>query len=216
MSQSGSNSVIMADTVLEGDVISKGHVVVNGRVQGDLTAQSVTISQTGGVFGSLRAQTAEVHGAVQGNVSIRELFRIGQTGAVSGTVEYGRIAMEQGGELSATLRNIPPHLAGDLNLSVERGGAVRITTVDLTAFDPDDAATDLTYTVANSAGGFVALASERTTAVSSFTQADLEGGRIVFVHDGSQGSAAGFDTSVRDAQGATSGEPKHVTVTVRG
>ncbi len=215
MSESTTKSVIMADTVIEGDVIAKGQVTVSGRVQGNLSAQSVEISQSGGIYGSLRAQSAEVHGAVQGDVSILGLIRIGETGSVNGMVEYGKIAMEQGGTLSATLRNVPPHLAGDLQLTVDRGGSVRITTLDLTAFDPDDTAEDLTYTVTNPSNGFVALASARSASISTFTQADLESGHILFVHDGAQAPAAGFDTIVSDAQGATSGKVQHVNVSIR-
>ena len=215
LSESTAKSVIMADTVIEGDVIAKGPITVNGRVQGNLSAQSVEISQSGGIYGSLRAQSAEVHGAVQGNVSVLGLIRIGETGSVNGTVEYGSIAMDQGGTLSATLRNVPPHLAGDLQLTVDRGGSVRITTVDLTAFDPDDAVEYLTYTVTNPSNGFVALASARSASISTFTQADLESGRILFVHDGANAPTAGFDTVVSDAEGATSGKVKHVNVSVR-
>lgn len=215
MSEPTTKSVIMADTVIEGDVIAKGQVTVNGRVQGNLSAQSVEISPTGGIYGSLRAQSAEVHGALQGDVSILGLIRIGETGSVNGKVEYGRIAMDQGGSLSATLRNVPPHLAGDLQLSVDRGGSVRVTTVDLTAFDPDDTAEDLTYAITNPTNGFVALASACSESISTFTQADLEGGRVVFVHDGASAPTAGFDTIVSDAKGATSGKVQHVNVSVR-
>ncbi|MBU2583433.1 MAG: polymer-forming cytoskeletal protein [Alphaproteobacteria bacterium] len=204
----------MPGTVIEGEVVAKGPLTINGRVQGNLTAQSVTISRTGGIFGSLRAQNAVVHGDVQGEVSVIELISIGETGSVSGRVEYGRIAMAEGGSLSATLRNVPPHLSGDLNLSVARGGSVQITTVDLTAFDPDDSARDLTYTVSRPKNGFVAFAAEPSTSIGTFTQADLEGGRLVFVHSGATAPTAGFDTIVSDAKGATSGEPRHVTVSV--
>jgi cytoskeletal protein CcmA (bactofilin family) len=215
LSGSTTNSVIMADTVIEGDVIAKGQITVNGRVQGNLSAQSVEINQSGAIYGSLRAQSAEVHGAVQGDVSILGLIRIGKTGSINGRVEYGGIAMDEGGTLSATLRNVPPHLAGDLQLTVDRGGSVRITTVDLTAFDPDDEAEDLTYTITNPTNGFVALASALSTSINKFTQADLASGRVMFVHDGATVPTAGFDTIVSDAKGATSGKVQHVSVTVR-
>lgn len=205
----------MADMVIEGDVIANGPITVNGRVQGNLSAHSVTISKTGGIFGSLRARNAEVHGALQGDISVIELIRIGETGSVTGQVEYGKIAMAQGGELSARMRNVPPHMSGDLNLTVERGGSVQITTVDLTAFDPDDAAKDLTFAVSKATNGHVAFATELQTAVTMFTQADLEAGRVIFVHSGASAPTAGFDTAVSDAKGATSGEPRHVSVSVR-
>ena len=216
LSQPTTKSIIMSDAVIEGDVTSNGEIVVKGRVQGNLSAQSVEVGETGGVYGSLKAKDADVYGDVQGDVSIIGLIRIGQTGSVTGDVAYGRISMEQGGNLSATMRNVPPHLSGDLHVTVKRGGAVRITTVDLTAFDPDDSAKDLTYKVANPVGGRVALSADQATAVTQFTQADLEAGRVMFVHDGSAADTAGFDTVVTDSKGATSGEARHVTVDVKG
>lgn len=215
MSQSTTKSVIMADTVIEGDVVARGTVTLNGRVQGSVSAHSVEISETGAVYGSLRAQSADVNGAVQGDVAILGLIRIGKTGSVSGDVVYGKISMDQGGELSASLRNVPPKLGGDLHITVPRGGSVRITTLDLTAFDPDDSAHDLIYSVSSPAGGHVALAPVLATAVQTFTQADLEAGRVMFVHDGASGGPAGFDVIVADAKGATSGATRHVTADVR-
>ncbi|MDX2288698.1 MAG: polymer-forming cytoskeletal protein [Hyphomicrobiaceae bacterium] len=216
MSEPGSQSVLMADAVIEGDVVAKGQMVINGRLQGSLTARQVVISQTGELYGKLRAENADVQGALQGDVVIRGLIRIGQTGSVNGDVVYGKISMDKGGELSATLRNVPPHLAGDFSLTVGRGSSVVIKTDDLTAFDPDDTASDLTYAVSNPVHGFVALGSARSTPITRFTQADLEGGQVLFVHDGSSGPSAGFDTLVADAKGATSGKSRHVAVIVKG
>lgn len=215
MSEPVSKSVIMSDLVVDGDIVAKGQVTISGRVQGSLTAQSVEISQSGEVYGSLRAQNADINGTLQGDVFIKELIRIGDTGSVSGKIQYGRISMDKGGELSATLRNIPPHLSGDFHLTVERGGAVHITIDDLTAYDPDDAAKDLTYSISKPHNGFIARASSRSEAISKFTQADLEGGSIVFVHGGGSEPTASFEAVVHDAQGATSGEPRQVTVSVR-
>lgn len=215
MSEPATKSVIMPDTIVEGDLVARGPITVSGRIQGNLSAQSVRISESGEIYGSLRAQSAEIDGAVQGEVLIRGLISIGKTGSVNGKIQYGSITMQQGASLDATLRNIPPHLGGDFEMTVDRGGAVKITTLDLTAFDPDDAAKDLTYSVTNPSNGFIAMDTARTTSISSFTQADLESGRIVFVHDGASAPSAGFDTMVTDSSGASSGGVRHVTVAVR-
>ena len=213
--KSTGSSVIMPDTVVEGDVVGSGPITISGRVQGNLSAQSVTVARSGEVYGSLKAETADVDGTVQGQVAIKGLIRIGSTGTVNGRVQYGRIAMESGASLDATLRNVPPHLSGDFQLEVTRGGSVKITTWDLTAFDPDDAAKDLTFSVSNPTNGYVALAASPVTPVSSFTQADLEAGKVVFTQDGSSAPSASFDTVVTDAKGGTSGEARQVNVTVR-
>lgn len=216
MSNPTGNSVIMPDTVIEGDIVGRGPVTVSGRVQGSVSAQSVKVSPSGEIYGSLKAESADVEGAVQGQVAIQGLIRIGPTGSVNGRVQYGRIAMESGASLDATLRNVPPHLGGDFQLEVARGGSVKITTWDLTAFDPDDAAKSLTYSVINPVNGYVALAASPVTPIASFTQADLEAGVVVFTQDGAAAATASFETVVTDSSGATSGEPRRVTVTVKG
>ena len=113
------------------------------------------------------------------------MIAIKSTGVASGTIKYGRLSMEEGGELTAQVRNIPPSIGGDLDLTVSKGRSVRITLADLNALDPDDKAEDLTFEISNAANGFVALGTRSKEPVNSFSQADLESGRVYFAHDGS-------------------------------
>ena len=123
--------------------------------------------------------------------------------------------MEQGGELSANVRNVPPELAGDLELLVGRGKSVQVTTMDLTALDPDNEAHELTFTVSNGFNGFVAFSAAPGHQIDRFTQLDLESGTVFFVHDGSTSNSAGFDVVARDTEGASSGPARTVSVIVR-
>jgi hypothetical protein len=93
---------------------------------------------------------------------------------------------------------------------------VPITRQDLHAIDPDDTAQNLTFTVSNARNGFVALAGAPRRAAATFTQADLEGGQVLFAHDGTNTQVASFDVVVADRSGATSGAAQTVTVSVRG
>ncbi len=52
--------------------------------------------------------------------------------------------------------------------------------------------------------------------VINFTQADIEAGRVLFVHDGGDSTSANFDVLVADDSGATSGRAQTVTVHVKG
>ncbi len=208
-------AVIQEDTVIKGEISNCDYIEVYGYIEGELTSSRVMVREGGKVFGTLRAGDAEVQGIVQGEIFVNRLIKIGSTGNVNGDVEYGQIAMDLGGELSAKLRNVPPEIKGDLELHVGRGKAVRITLVDLNAVDPDDDAKDLSFTVSNAHGGFVAHQRAPTTPVKEFTQADLENGAVAFVHDGGNGANAGFDVQVVDAKGATSGAPKSVSVVVQ-
>jgi cytoskeletal protein CcmA (bactofilin family) len=207
--------IVSEDTFITGKIRNCRRAEIYGRVHGELSAEAVHIHEGGSFQGRARADNADISGVLQGNVVVRNLINIRSTGEVSGNVQYGQLAMEEGGSLAAEVRNVPPVIGGDLDLTVYRGRSVVITLEDLTAIDPDDEAKDLTFTVSNAVNGHVAMADAPGAAIETFTQADLEANKVIFRHDGSPGERAGFDVIVTDASGATSGKPQTVNVNVR-
>ena len=214
MSDKRRNATILSDTVLKGTIMNGGVIDVYGYVEGNVTAQELRVHPGGRLAGQLRAESAQIDGTLQGEAVIKQLFKISSTGVVEGNIRYGRISLEAGGDLSAELRNIPPEIAGDLELVVSRGRAVTVTVMDLMAIDPDHGADALTFNISNAVGGWVAMRDAPREAVTSFKQADIEAGRIQFVHDGSEGPRASFDVVVIDGAGAASGAAQTVTAAV--
>lgn len=214
MTQAPGVAIISEDTVLKGRISHCKLLEVFGYVEGEVAAERLIVHPGGRVFGTVKADAADINGRLQGNVAVKHLIRIGANGAVNGQVHYGRISMESGAELSADLRNVPPEISGDLDLVVRRGRAVRITTMDLTAIDPDDNAHNLSFTVSNAINGFVALEGALDQPIETFTQADLENGHVMFAHDGNAAATASFDVIVADKSGATSGSAMTVKVAV--
>ena len=208
--------VIGVDAVLTGDVMGARRVEVFGTVEGGIAAGDVTVRQGGVVKGGVTADTSTVEGELSGDVRVRQLIAIKPSGFVSGKVRYGRLAMDEGAELAASVRNVPPSIAGDLDLAVRKGRSVRITPADLSAIDPDDAPVSLIFRVSNISGGKLAQAQALAVAVETFSQSDLLAGQVYFVHDGGDNPTARFDVVVGDASGATSGAPQTVMVAVRG
>lgn len=207
--------LIREDTRLQGKVRNCRLLEIYGYVEGEVTVERLLVHPGGTFLGKAHAGNAEVYGRVEGTIFIRDLIDIRGSGTVSGNVQYGRITMESGATLSAEVRNVPPALAGDLDLTVFRGRSVGVTMEDLTALDPDDEARDLTFSVTNARNGYIVLADAPAVRVDSFTQADLESNRVVFRHDGTETSEASFDVIVADRAGASSGAPRTVNVTVR-
>ena len=207
--------IIGEDAILKGDIRNCREIEIYGYVEGRLEAGKVVVHPQGRLYGTVRAETAEIHGQLQGDVRIKQLIAIRSSGTVTGNVKYGRLAMDEGAELSASVRNVPPSVAGDLDIAVRKGKSVRITTADLTALDPDDPASHLTFSVANVSNGSIVFAHEPSQPVNAFTQDDLEQGRVLFAHDGSGAETARFDVLVADRSGATSGQPQTVNVAVR-
>jgi cytoskeletal protein CcmA (bactofilin family) len=207
--------IIREDTQLKGKIRNCRLLEVYGYVEGDLAGEKLIVHKGGSFFGRAKTDSAEIHGTLEGQVFIKNLIAIRGSGSVSGNIQYGQLAMEAGASLTADVRNVPPSIAGDLDLTVYRGRTVGVTTVDLTALDPDDDAVDLIYTVSNATNGFIVLSDALSKRVEHFTQADLEASRVVFKHDGTDTKSASFDVVVADHTGATSGAPQTVHVTVR-
>ena len=89
-------------------------------------------------------------------------------------------------------------ISGDLGISVNKSGTVVLTTTDFHVVDPNYTAGQLTFTVSNPTNGHVSFAANPGIAITSFTEADLEAGNVLFVHDGSNTTQATFKVSVSD------------------
>ncbi len=209
--------IINSDTAFQGSLRNCKRLEIFGYVEGDVATGELIVHEGGNFHGQAQTTTADVSGTVQGDIVVDGLIRIHPTGIVAGTVHYGRLAMESGGNLSAEMRNVPPRLMGDFEISVLRGRSARITTEDITAVDPDDKASDLVFTVSNETNGAVSITgvAANGSVDHTFTQADLAGGRVVFKHDGSAADGASFDVIVADKAGGTSGAPQTVKVSVK-
>lgn len=207
--------VVNKGTTIKGDIRNCRHLEVAGVIEGDLAADQVVVHPGGVLNGNVRADGIEVQGVLEGDITVRGLLKIGSSGSVTGQVRYGQLAIDAGGNLIADVRNIPPRLAGDHHIEVARGKSAAITIEDLQAIDPDDPAENLTFSVVRPTRGFVAKASTPGQAITSFTQADINSGGIVFVHDGSDTARASFDVICTDGSGATSGSAQTIRVDVR-
>ena len=95
--------------------------------------------------------------------------------------------------------NQSPIVAGDHAIEVDEGATYVLTVTDLSATDMDDGPDELTWRVtAGTANGHLALTSAPATAISSFTQAQVAAGDVIYVHDGSQTVADNFTVQVED------------------
>ena len=110
--------------------------------------------------------------------------------------------------------NDPPEIIGDLGITVDEGGTVALTTADLDETDPDDDGAELTYTITDQPDhGQLELTTGPGVAISSFTQADLDAGLVVYVHDGSETTSDSYEVSLADG-GENGSTPATATIDV--
>lgn len=96
-------SVISIDMQICGGLKSTGRIHIDGHVESDVQADSITIGQTGVVIGNVRANSIKVLGRLQGDVACKSVT-FGKTAEVHGVVMHEVVEIEAGAKMSITLR----------------------------------------------------------------------------------------------------------------
>lgn len=92
---------------LSGEITCCERLIVEGRVEATLTdARVIEISQTGFFKGNAEVDEAEISGRFEGNLVARHKLVIHKSGRVNGSVRYGRIIIESGGEISGDMASL--------------------------------------------------------------------------------------------------------------
>lgn len=104
-------SVIGADLVIIGNLVSRGQVQVDGELQGDLHAVSVVVGEQARVTGSVIADEVIVRGTVMGSVRGRSVA-LQSTSKVEGDVYHQSLSIEQGAYFEGKSRRMDDPLAG--------------------------------------------------------------------------------------------------------
>jgi cytoskeletal protein CcmA (bactofilin family) len=75
-------------------------LVIEGTVEATVNSRVLQIAEPGAYKGSAEIDIAEVRGAFNGNLTARQKLVIFASGKVSGKVRYGKIVIEEGGQIS--------------------------------------------------------------------------------------------------------------------
>jgi cytoskeletal protein CcmA (bactofilin family) len=89
---------------LEGKIQSCDSLVIEGDVQATIESGTLTITETGDVRGDATVDEAEVNGKFDGTLTVKKCLTINSSGRVTGTVRYGELKVEQGGQVSGEIR----------------------------------------------------------------------------------------------------------------
>jgi cytoskeletal protein CcmA (bactofilin family) len=93
---------------LSGDITSCEKLSIEGSVEANLiNCRALAIAESGLFKGSTSIEEAEVRGRFDGDLTVRKRLLIRSTGRVSGTVRYGQIEIESGGQISGDIQAQP-------------------------------------------------------------------------------------------------------------
>lgn len=74
-------------------------LVVEGTVEAAMDSRVIQIAERGVFKGTVSIDIAEIHGRFDGELTAREQLIVHASGKLSGKIRYGRIKIEEGGEL---------------------------------------------------------------------------------------------------------------------
>ena len=83
-------------------------LVVEGRVEASMNSRVIQIAESGVFVGKVGIEVAEIRGHFEGELTAHKQLVIHSSGRVSGTIRYGTISIEAGGELSGDIATIAP------------------------------------------------------------------------------------------------------------
>ena len=102
----GRLSVVAHDMQITGSLRSSGQIQVDGIVNGDITAPSITIGQTGTVIGKLIAAEIRVCGTVHGELD-GDMVSLSRTARVYARISHAGLSIEAGAVLERPVANDP-------------------------------------------------------------------------------------------------------------
>ena len=103
-SESGAKLTVGPNIKLKGvEITDCDTLLVEGMVEATVNSRVIQISEPGSFKGSAEIDIAEVHGSFDGNLTVRQKLVIFSTGKVTGKVRYGKIVIEEGGQISGDI-----------------------------------------------------------------------------------------------------------------
>lgn len=102
--EGGSKLTVGPNIKLKGvEITDCDTLVVEGMVEATMDSRVIQIAEQGAFKGSAEIDVAEIHGTFSGNLTVRQKLVIYATGKVTGTIRYGKLVVEEGGQLSGEI-----------------------------------------------------------------------------------------------------------------
>lgn len=89
-------TIIGPGTEMEGNLISKESVRVDGKLKGEVKAYAVVLGEYGVILGDITAVSVTIAGKVKGNVSASETLELLPKGQILGDIKSSKLVIADG------------------------------------------------------------------------------------------------------------------------
>lgn len=102
----GSKLIVGPNIKLKGvEITDCDTLVVEGLVEATMDSRLMEIAEQGSFKGSAEIDIAEIRGQFDGNLTVRQKLVIYATGKVTGKIRYGKVVIEEGGQLTGDIQS---------------------------------------------------------------------------------------------------------------
>ncbi len=99
--------IVGREICLNGHISACERLVVEGTVEAELNdCRAIEVADCGTFKGAAEVEGAEISGRFEGSLTVRERLLIRSSGRVTGKVRYGRLEIEQGGEINGEVSSL--------------------------------------------------------------------------------------------------------------
>jgi cytoskeletal protein CcmA (bactofilin family) len=112
----GSKLIVGPNIKLRGvEIDNCDTLVVEGRVEATMVSRAIQVAEKGAFSGKVDVDVAEIRGEFQGEMTARTKLVIHASGRVSGKIRYGKMLVQEGGEMSGDIGALAA--AGELQVA---------------------------------------------------------------------------------------------------
>ncbi len=116
----GARLIVGPDVKLKGaEILDCDTLVVEGRVEATMDSRVIRIAENGSFSGKVSIDIAEIHGSFEGELTARSQLIIHATGKVTGKIRYGKLVIDEGGELCGDINALSAEKATPFHLREE-------------------------------------------------------------------------------------------------
>jgi len=143
---------IGAGVTLKGEISASDLIIVDGAIEGDVSARVIQVGQGGVIRGNVSATEADISGWISDHIEIKQLLVVRASGRVEGKVTYGEIELEKGAVIAGDLTALEDYRAAK-PAPAAKAGAERAERVEIAGALPKPSSIDRINEAVRSAKG---------------------------------------------------------------
>lgn len=109
----GKKLIVGREIQLSGNISACDKLVVEGRVEANIKdCREIEVTSSGTFKGEAEIDVAEISGVFEGSLTAKDILFVRSSGRITGTVRFGKLEIERGGEIVGDVGTVNPREPG--------------------------------------------------------------------------------------------------------